>query len=266
MLSNSRSSANGSLRVKLADRAEEIKAAQNLRFRVFAEEMGAQLNGAESSLDQDAFDAFCHHLIVYDRQEVIACTRILTDNQARQAGGYYSEVEFDLSAIHALDGSLMEVGRTCVHPAYRNGAAIAVLWSGLAQFMVNRDFDYLMGCASVPLTHDGPSLRDVYEHLRFRYLSPAPLRVTPRSVMPEAYFQLRPGFDPARSLSLPPLLKAYMRLGAYICGEPSWDAAFNVADLFVLLDRRRLNQRYARHFIKPRQCKENAAVCAAGGF
>lgn len=249
----------GGLQVKVADTSAEIKAAQSLRFRIFAEEMGAEVEGAELGLDQDHFDNYCHHLIVQDEnQEIIACTRILTDSMARQAGRYYSESEFDLSAIRSLSGSFMEVGRTCVHPDYRNGGAIGVLWSGLASFMVSHKLDYLMGCASVPVTHDGPSIRGIYEHLKHKYLSPEDLRVSPHSPMPTELFSMPHDFDATRTVALPPLLKAYMRLGAYVCGEPCWDPAFNVADMFILLDRRRLNNRYTKHFITRREAAPSA--------
>ncbi len=240
--------------VSLASSMEEVKAAQSLRFRVFAEEMGAELPSSDMGLDRDHFDTYCHHLIVRDTHsgEVIAYTRILTDSQAKLAGRYYSESEFDLHHIHDFNGKIMEVGRTCVHRDYRSGAAIGVLWSGLAQFMVENRFDYLMGCASIPITHDGLSIRTLYEYLRHKYLSSDDARVYPKTPMPASLFSLpeQSDIDWQKTMPLPPLLKAYMRLGAEICGEPCWDPAFNVADVFVLLDRRRLNARYAKHFVQ----------------
>lgn len=242
------------LKVSLASSMEEVKAAQNLRFRVFAEEMGAQLPNSEARLDRDHFDTYCHHLIVRDSttQEVVAYTRILTSAQAKLAGRFYSESEFDMQRIHDLNGKFMEVGRTCVHQDYRSGAAIGVLWSGLAQFMVDNQFDYLMGCASIPITHDGLSIRMLYEYLKHKYLSDDDTRVYPKTPMPGHLFSLHESadIDWQKPMPLPPLLKAYMRLGAEVCGEPCWDPDFSVADVFVLLDRRRLNARYAKHFVQ----------------
>ncbi len=247
-------SKSNNLVVSLASSMAEVKAAQSLRFRVFAEEMGARLPNSEARLDRDHFDTYCHHLIVRDTitYEVVAYTRILTNAQAELAGRYYSETEFDLHRVRDLGGKIMEVGRTCVHPDYRSGAAIGVLWSGLAQFMVENKFDYLMGCASIPVTHDGLSIRVLYEYLKHKYLSLDETRVYPKTPMPADLFAWREQgeIDWQQSMPLPPLLKAYMRLGAEICGEPCWDADFSVADVFVLLDRRRLNARYAKHFVQ----------------
>ncbi len=237
--------------VSLATRASEVREAQALRYQVFAGEMGAQLHGAEPGLDQDHYDAYCHHLLVRDTVsgEVVACTRILTDAQAKRAGGFYSASEFQLGEIPRLPGKIMEVGRTCVHPAYRGGSGIGVLWSGLAQFMVSNKFDYLIGCASVPLHAEGPRFRAIYEYLKEHYLSPDPLRVKPRRPMPAHLFELRDTMNLQRAPALPPLLKAYVKLGAKVCGEPYWDAEFQVADIFILVARENLNARYVRHFL-----------------
>jgi putative hemolysin len=230
------------LSVSLAQTQEEILASLRLRYQVFAGEMGARLHCAEPGVDRDEFDAYCNHLIVKDSAsgEVVASTRILTGSQAKKLGRFYSETEFDLGKIRALRGKIMEIGRTCVHPDYRGGAAISVLWNGLAQFMVANRFDYLIGCASIPAA---PGLRQMLDSLAEKHLSDEKLRVLPRSPLP-AYL-----LENAGNAALPPLLKAYARLGAQVCGEPCWDEDFQVADVFILLDRKVLDSRYARHFV-----------------
>lgn len=230
------------LSVSLAQTQEEILASLRLRYQVFAGEMGARLHCAEPGVDRDEFDAYCNHLIVKDGGEVVASTRILTGSQAKKLGRFYSETEFDMGKIRALRGKIMEIGRTCVHPDYRGGAAISVLWNGLAQFMVANRFDYLIGCASIPAM---PGLRQMVDGLAGKYLSDAKLRVTPRLEVPEAVM----GSTGQPATALPPLLKAYVRLGAQVCGEPCWDEDFQVADVFILLDRKVLDSRYARHFV-----------------
>jgi putative hemolysin len=240
------------LQVSLAASKADIKAAQILRFQVFAEEMGARLPSRWARLDRDRYDAYCHHLLVRDagNGEVVACTRILTDAQARLAGGFYSASEFDIHWINNLPAQTMEIGRTCVHPDYRNGTAITVLWNGVAEFMIRNQFHYLLGCASIPVTHDGASIGSIYQHLRQHYAAPEDWRVTPKLKLPEHLARRPANFDPTKAVSLPPLLKAYVRMGAYVCGEPYWDADFNVADVFILLDRARLNPRYLKHFVE----------------
>ncbi|MFP4154472.1 MAG: GNAT family N-acetyltransferase [Halothiobacillaceae bacterium] len=233
------------LTVDLAVSEQEISESLALRHQVFVQELGARSVGADAALETDGLDDYCHHLIVRDQQtgKVVASTRILTDTQARVAGGFYSEAEFDLSAIYGLPGRIMEIGRTCVHPGYRNGAAIGTLWAGLAQFMDINRFGHLIGCASIPAADGGAEAKAVMAQLRGRYLAPDNLRVVPRRALP-ARLPAREGRP-----RMPPLLKAYMRLGAQICGEPCLDPVFGTADVFVLLDCDRLHRRYHRHFI-----------------
>ena len=236
----------GGLVVELAASPQDVRAFQRLRFEICALEMGAQLDSHDLGLDIDHYDPFCHHLLVRDQAtgQIVGGTRILTDDQARLAGGFYSENEFDMSGLLPLNGRIMEIGRTCIHADYRSGAAIAVLWSGLARFMSINGFDYLMGCASISMADDGLTVETLMQRMREHHLAPQSLRVYPRRPVPLTGGATRLG------AAMPPLLKAYLRLGCYVCGEPCWDPEFNVADVFVLLDRERLNQRYHRHFVE----------------
>lgn len=108
-----------------------------MRYQVFGEEMGAKLKGAELGLDRDEFDPHCQHLLVRESESgrVVGCTWILSDENARRVGRFYAESEFDLSPIHKLPGRKLEVGRVCIAEGFRQGAGIAVLWSGLAGFI-----------------------------------------------------------------------------------------------------------------------------------
>lgn len=233
------------LSLSLAKNRCEIREAQRLRYRVFAKEMGARLDSPEFGLDRDHFDDFCQHLLVRDRGtgEVVGCYRILTDWQAANAGGFYAETEFELGQILDLPGRFMEVGRTCIHPDYRTGPTLMLLWSGLARFMTMNGFDHLIGCASIPMSAGGTEALSVFDQLRERHLSSPQLRVVPRVPLPRTDTASLP------EAALPPLLKGYMRLGAEICGEPCFDRVFNVADVFVLLQSANINHRYLRRFI-----------------
>jgi putative hemolysin len=222
-----------------------VREAQRLRYEVFADEMGAHLHTQTPGLDHDELDEHCHHLLVWDQalEQVVGCTRILTDQQARQAGGYYSQGEFDISRILAIPGRFMEIGRTCVHADYRNGATITALWTGLADFIAEHDFDHLIGCASIPLGLDNGQAQAIFADLAPRYLTAEPLRAQPLRPLPHWDGLL------SSEYTLPPLLKAYLRVGARICGEPCLDPDFQVADLFILLSTRNVERRYARHFM-----------------
>ncbi len=154
----------------------------------------------------------------------------------------YSEEEFSLHGLLHLQGPILEIGRTCVDPAYRNGGTIAVLWGELAEVLNQGGYSYLMGCASIPMHDGGIQAHAIMQRLRERYLCNEHLRAEPKKPLPALDL-------PSNVIAeMPPLLKAYMRLGAKICGEPCWDEDFQVADVFILLKRDELCPRYARHF------------------
>ncbi|PWQ97958.1 GNAT family N-acetyltransferase [Leucothrix arctica] len=231
--------------VELAKTHEDVLASLRLRYRVFAEEQGAILPTAHEGLDRDYYDTFSHHLLVRnaDTGEVVGSTRILTEESAARAGSFYSESEFDLSTmLPSLKGNYIEIGRTCIHPDFRNGAGIGMLWSGLAQFMELHKVDYMFGCASVGMRDGGSQVTAIMNEARAKHLAPSTMWVTPRQ-------QLTPT-SPAERVKMPPLLKAYLKLGAWVAGEPCLDPDFNVADVFILLDVNNLNTRYHRHFMQ----------------
>lgn len=236
------------LSVSLAASDDDVLASQRLRYQVFAREMGATLPEAAArlGLDRDRYDRYCHHLLVRDglTGAVVASTRILKDTEARLAGGFYSQDEFELDGLDRLPGRIMEIGRTCVHPDYRSGTAIAVLWSGLGRFMTTHRIAYLIGCASIGLEDGGYQAHAIMERLRGRHSMPETLQVRPRLSLPG------PMTGCHGAVSMPPLLKAYLRLGARVGGEPCWDPDFNVADVFIFLDAGLVPARYQRHFLR----------------
>jgi putative hemolysin len=235
------------LYVELAAGPQAVRQAQALRYRVFGEELGAKLKNREAGLDADEFDPHCHHLIVRETRtdRAVGCTRLLSGATARRIGGFYSEHEFDLGAIPALPGKLLEVGRTCISAECRQGAAIAVLWSGIAGYIELHGIDYLFGCASVPLGDGDRHAAAVMNGLRRQAMAAPWLRVTPKAPL------LRGGVrEDDLDAPLPPLLKAYVRLGARACGEASRDPDFEVGDVLMLLDLGDLNPTYARHFLE----------------
>lgn len=234
-----------SLHLSIARNASEIAEAQRLRYKVFAEEMGAQVSG-NNGLDIDGFDAYCDHLLVRDTntQQVIGTYRILSPQQASEAGSYYASGEFDLSRITHLLGNTVEIGRACVHQNYRSGGVITLLWAGLAQYMKMHNYEHMIGCASVPMNDGGHAAASLYTRLKEKYMCPAEYRVFPHVHLPIASLNTNIKAD------CPPLIKGYLRLGAKICGEPAWDSYFNTADMLVMLSLSDMNKRYAAHFLR----------------
>ena len=231
------------LTVSFARSREDVRDAQRLRHRVFIEELGARSGARLSTLERDRFDPFCEHLIVRDRArgEVIGTYRLLTPERAARLGTFIAGIEFDLAPLEKLRDGLAELGRACIHPDYRSGAAIMLLWSGIARFIRAQGIRHLFGCASIGMEDGGANALAVYSAITPRHLAPVEYRVTPRT-------PLAPGAGVCDHARVPALLKGYLRLGAWVCGEPAWDPEFNTADLLVLLSLERLETRYARHF------------------
>ncbi|MFD0206275.1 MULTISPECIES: GNAT family N-acetyltransferase [Saccharothrix] len=225
--------------------SDEVVAAQRLRHEVFATEMGAVLHSSVPGHDVDYFDQYCDHLVVRDDRtgDIVGTYRMLPPERAAEAGRLYSDGEFDLSALDALRPSLVETGRSCVHPDHRNGAVVSLVWAGIARYMLLSGHSWLIGCASVPL-HDGGSFAaGVWDVVRAKHHAPEEYRVTPLTP-----WDVDSVARPDKTV-LPPLLKGYLRLGAWVCGRPALDADFGVADLPVLLGMERVDQRYLKFFL-----------------
>lgn len=207
--------------------------------------MGAELHSLVDGLDVDRFDAHCDHLVVRDdgTGEIVGTYRMLPPDRAARAGGLYSETEFDLTALAGLRGSLVEAGRSCVHPEHRSGAVVSLVWAGIGRYMLLAGHRHLAGCTSVPLADGGSTAAGVWDLVNAKHYAPEDQRVTPWNPWRTE------GIDRPPRPVLPPLLKGYMRLGAKVCGPPAHDPDFGVADFFTLLDLHRLDERYLKFFL-----------------
>ena len=239
----------GPLVVSWAKHADEVKQAQRLRFKIFAEEMGARLATSLPGHDVDLFDNYCEHLLVRDEltQEVVGTYRLLTPVQARRVGSTYSDLEFDLTRLRSLRERMVELGRSCVHPDYRSGGVIMALWGALAEFMVRNKLDTMIGCASIPMLHNGIVSGDVaasiWRQLKQTHLAPIEHHVRPRLPLPVEQLDSHLAVEP------PALIKGYLRLGAKVLGAPAWDPDFNTADLPMMMRIDDLPSRYRKHFL-----------------
>jgi putative hemolysin len=232
----------GGYTLLLADDADLVAAAQRLRFRVFADELGATLHTTTPGRDVDDLDAHCDHLIVRDDAsgDVVGTYRMLPPGRTARR---YGDAEFDLTPLEPLRDALVETGRSCVDPAHRSGAVINLMWVGIARYLHLHGKRWLGGCASVPLADGGARVGAVWARVERGHLAPPRLRVAPRRAWPVGV-----PATPAPMAALPPLLRGYLRLGAWVCGPPAHDPDFDVADLYVLLSTDRMGPRYRRHF------------------
>lgn len=230
------------LSVTLASDPSTIEDAQRLRYKVFAEELGAELHATDGR-DVDEFDPHCDHLVVRDEEtlRVVGTYRLLPPHRARRLGRLYSEAEFDLRRLDHLRPTMVELGRSCVHRDYRSGPALMLLWAGLARYMKANRHTHAIGCASTTLA-DGGRLAAFVRDAAQRHLASLDYRAFPRLPFPHERIE-RP-----QQAELPPLIRGYFRAGALVCGEPAWDPEFGTADFLMLIALDNVNRRFARHF------------------
>jgi putative hemolysin len=235
--------------VSWAKHLDEVRQAQRLRYKVFAQEMGARLDTSLPGHDVDLFDNYCEHLLVRDAvsRDVVGTYRLLTPAQARRVGSTYSDLEFDLTRLRDLRERMVELGRSCVHPDHRQGGVILALWGALAEFMVRNRLDTMIGCASIPMLHNGlvsgDAAASIWRQLKTSHLAPIEHHVHPRLPLPVEQL------DGSLAVEPPALIKGYLRLGAKVLGAPAWDPDFNTADLPMMMRITDLPSRYQKHFL-----------------
>jgi len=221
-------------RAVLARSAEQLRAAQSLRFAVFNLELREGLaRSFETGLDADRFDAACDHLLVEDIASgaVVGTYRLQTGTRAAQAQGYYSEREFDFAPFEPLRGELIELGRACVHAQHRSFAVLNLLWNGIADYARTHGARWLIGCSS--LTSQDPAAGAAAWHKLALHLAAPALRTQPTSAFACPLDQVAPAAP-----KIPRLLAAYLALGAEICGPPAIDREFKTIDFLTLVDLR----------------------------
>ncbi|GIK97548.1 MAG: ornithine-acyl ACP N-acyltransferase [Alphaproteobacteria bacterium] len=249
----------GDLELRLAETPEEIAAAQGLRYRIFYEEMAAKPTPAMAAerRDFDMFDDHCDHLLVIDHQigpgaaGVVGTYRLMRRENAARAGRFYSIDEYDISTLVESPGEILELGRSCIGPGHRSGAAMQLLWRGIADYVLHYGIELMFGCASLPGT-DPSRLALPLSYLHHRHLAPPQLR--PRAV-PERYVDMNmlspEAVDQkAARAMLPPLIKGYLRLGGFVGDGAVVDAQFNTTDVCVIVKTDWVTARYYRHYTR----------------
>jgi putative hemolysin len=249
--------------VRLAQNAEEVRRAQRLRFEVFNLELNEGLVESHfTRLDVDPFDEFCDHLVVEEPTTgtIVGTYRLQTGQVAAANLGYYSEREFDFAPYERFRCEMIELGRACVHAEHRNFNLLHLLWRGIARYAVERNARFLIGCSSLS-SQDPSEVIAVYQKLQ-PYLVTRELRTYPR-----AQFRVvvegvdlgggrgsvtgEPGSSPpATAGPSSRLLRAYLAIGAKICGPPALDREFGTIDFLTLLDFQKLPGIARVHFLR----------------
>lgn len=250
----------GSLETRLARNEREIDAAQQVRFRVFVEEMGARLpaDAMRRGRDIDAFDAVCDHLLVLDNaiegdpeDQIVGTYRLLRQETALANKGFYSASEFEIESLIARhpDKRFMELGRSCVLPEYRTKRTLELLWQGNWAYAVRHRMDAMIGCASFPgIQPEAHALA-----LSFLHHSCGSKAEWRTEALPELYREMDmmplEAINPRRALNaMPPLIKGYMRLGAMFGAGAVVDHAFNTTDVLVILPVSSIAGRYINYY------------------
>jgi putative hemolysin len=233
-----------SYEVGLAHSQDDVREAQRLRYEVFNREYGARFIGSAAGLDTDSFDPYCDHLIVRSKGtgEVVGTYRVLLPEQAHHIGRYYSQSEFFMTRIERQIPNLVELGRSCVDPEHRNGAVIMLLWSAIIRYMRHHNRRHLIGCASVSMRDGGTQAASLWNRFRSESMVDSLLEAFPKH--PLAFSRI----PVDTKVQEPALIRGYLKIGAKVCGEPSWDPDFNTADFLLLMDLQSMHPRYARHF------------------
>lgn len=265
-------SANG-IEVRLARTPGEIEAAQRLRYQVFYDEWGAQpdLRMRQSRRDIDAHDAAMDHMIVIDHArspaqgQVIGNYRLLCRHPQDAPGHFYSSHEFDLGTLLSSDLRLLELGRSCVLREYRSMPVLQLLWQAIVGYVADHRIEVMFGCASLRGT-DPNALREQLSYLHHYHLAPPALR--PCALGPNrTRMDLidRSLIDPVRALyALEPIIKGYLRLGAWVGADAYIDHQFNAVDVCIVLPTAQMTRKYRRHFERVLQRKLVAAADSCG--
>lgn len=259
----------GSMSVRLAASPEEIEASQRLRYKVFYEEGSAHADevAARTGRDQDRFDGICDHLLVVDRNgagdadlmladgQVVGTYRLLRQEVAEAHGGFYTAGEFDIAPlIEARRGTarFLELGRSCVLRPYRTKPTVELLWQGIWNYVRLHRLDVMFGCASLEGVDPAPlalPLSFLHHHCRAPEewrVRALPERYVAMDILPVEEVDMR-----AAVKALPPLIKGYMRLGAYFGDGAVVDHQFNTTDVLIILPVSAINERYFSHFGAP---------------
>lgn len=248
----------GNLEVRLAASAQEVDAAQALRFRVFYTEGGATASAETAALerDRDDFDAVCDHLLVIDHargaspaETIVGTYRVMRREHAEKVGRFYTAAEYDISRILAIPGPILELGRSCTDPAYRNRSTMQLLWQGIAQYVFSNGIEMMFGCASLSGT-DPKALALELSYLHHFHGAPEEFRphalphlYTPMDLMP------KDAVSPKQALNaLPPLVKGYLRLGGFVGDGAVVDRQFNTTDVCVMVKTDLVTDKYFRHY------------------
>ncbi len=244
----------GKFLVKIASTVNELTAAQKFRYEIFHTDSGLT---NEDGIDADYYDSFCDHLLVIDKENdaLVGTYRLHPGYRLESSQGFYCENEFEIAHLPMQRERILELGRSCVHPNYRDGSIIQLLWLAITAYLDAGKFELLMGAASVPQSQ-GAMINEMAAYLSYQAPAPAnylvdvkePYCMTFGYPHLADYRRLGHAGDISMHDFLPPLLKGYLNLGAWIASAPAWDKDFQTYDFLVLLHKDQIHPGYLKRF------------------
>jgi L-ornithine Nalpha-acyltransferase len=246
----------GNLEVFVASSQRDIEASQRLRYQVFVEEMGAKASPENHALkrDIDEFDAVCDHLLVAEHMpnggyRIVGTYRLLRSESMQKIGRFYSEGEYDISPIKTFDGNILEVGRSCVDPEFRNRSVMQLLWRGIGAYVTKFNVGVMFGCASFHGTNPKEHAKAL-SYLHHYHQAPEaicpralPSRYVDMNLLPKEAINVKEAFT-----SLPPLIKGYLRLSGFIGAGAVIDSEYNTTDVSIVVMTHLLSDKYAQRY------------------
>lgn len=246
----------GALIVRLAETEAEIVASQKLRYSIFCLEMGGKASPEiqAQKRDFDVYDDVCDHLLVIDSEQkenlgIVGTYRLLRKGPMQKVGKFYTETEYDLSALKDYEGELLELGRSCVNAAYRNRAVMTLLWRGIGAYSASNQIKLMFGCASFtgadPKQH---ALALSYLH-HFHQAEPSvrlkalPELYVPMDLIPKDQINEREALR-----QIPPLIKGYLRLNGKIGDGAVVDPAYNTTDVSIVVQTDLVTDKYFERY------------------
>lgn len=242
---------NHQFETRLAADEADISAAQRLRYEVFVEEMGAKASADDHAvrLERDRFDPYFDHLLLLHKDRVVGAYRLMRADMAAKGVGFYGASEFDLSKLKHKSG--LELGRSCVAKAYRGGVGMHLLWDALGAYVMRHGVDVLFGVASFHGTEIAP-LKQALTYLHHKHLAPEDIRVRSKSYVSLDQMPWEAVDQRAALTQIPPLIRGYLRLGGLVGDGAYIDADFNTVDVCLIMDTKRMVQRYTDFYSRER--------------
>ena len=232
------------LKVCWASNAEDIKRVQRFRFKVFSEEYTPQFPQAHLGLDEDLFDPICDHLLIFESatQEIVGCYRIIPPSAAQHIGSMYCDSLFDLTPLQAIRSKIVEMDRSCIDKKYRNGSIILFMWKLIFNYLKQHGYEYIIGCSSMSIADGGHAAVSLHHRLMDSHHFSTVFAIKAKTPID---LDISPA---AGKVSIPPILKGYLNLGAKVCSEPTFDPLFNTADYLTILKVSDMKPKYVQRF------------------